>query len=129
MNTGIQDATNLAWKLALVLRSNAHESLLDTHDEERHPIGAQLLKTSDRLFTVNTTGNRAVMAIRNFVVRRIASRIVRTRLRGKAFRHLAELEIGYPKSSILIEKPHGLASTLHAGQRAPDAPFDSSTIF
>jgi FAD binding domain len=129
MNTGIQDATNLAWKLALVFKSNAHETLLDTYDEERHPIGAQLLKTTDRMFTVNTTGNRAVMTIRNFVVRRIASRIVKTRMRGTAFRHLAELEIAYPKSSIVIEKGHGLASTLHAGQRGPDAPFDSATIF
>jgi 2-polyprenyl-6-methoxyphenol hydroxylase-like FAD-dependent oxidoreductase len=129
MNTGIQDATNLAWKLALVIKSNAHEKLLDTYDEERHPIGAQLLRTTDRMFSVNTTGNRAVMAIRNFVVRRIAARIVKTRVRGKAFRHLAELQIAYPQSSIVIEKGSGLASTLHAGQRAPDAPFDVSTIF
>ncbi len=129
MNTGIQDAANLAWKLALVIKSNAHERVLDTYDEERHPIGAQLLRTTDRMFSVNTTGNRVVMAIRNFVVRRIAARIVKTRVRGKAFRHLAELQIAYPKSSIVIEKGSGLASTLHAGNRAPDAPFDSSTIF
>jgi hypothetical protein len=39
MNTGIQDAHNLAWKLALVLRGHAGESLLDTYDAERRPIG------------------------------------------------------------------------------------------
>jgi len=39
MNTGIQDAHNLAWKLALVLRGQAGESLLDTYDSERRPIG------------------------------------------------------------------------------------------
>ncbi|MBA2962162.1 MULTISPECIES: FAD-dependent monooxygenase [Ramlibacter] len=39
MNTGIQDAHNLAWKLALVLRGQAGEALLDTYDTERRPIG------------------------------------------------------------------------------------------
>lgn len=39
MNTGIQDAHNLAWKLALVLRGQAGEALLDTYDQERRPIG------------------------------------------------------------------------------------------
>lgn len=38
MNTGIQDAHNLAWKLALVLRGQAGESLLDTYDVERRPV-------------------------------------------------------------------------------------------
>jgi 2-polyprenyl-6-methoxyphenol hydroxylase-like FAD-dependent oxidoreductase len=39
-NTGIQDAHNLAWKLALVLRGQAGPELLDTYDAERQPIGA-----------------------------------------------------------------------------------------
>jgi 2-polyprenyl-6-methoxyphenol hydroxylase-like FAD-dependent oxidoreductase len=39
MNTGIQDAHNLAWKLAMVLRGKAGEDLLDTYDSERRPIG------------------------------------------------------------------------------------------
>src|SRR5205814_2085307 len=38
-NTGVQDAHNLAWKLALVLRGAAGPELLDTYDEERRPIG------------------------------------------------------------------------------------------
>ncbi|MEO7110910.1 MAG: FAD-dependent monooxygenase [Polyangiaceae bacterium] len=129
MNTGIQDATNLAWKLALVLKNGAHESLLDSYEEERHPVGAQLLKTTDRMFSMNTTRSEAMIALRNFVVKRIAPQIIKTKARGAAFRFLSELDIAYPKSSIVVEKAHGLASTLRAGQRGPDAPFDSSTIF
>lgn len=129
MNTGIQDAANLAWKLALALKSGAHDSLLDSYDEERHPVGAQLLKTTDRMFSMNTTRSHAMIALRNFVVRRIAPQIIKTKARGAAFRFLSELDIAYPKSSIVIDKGHGLASTLHAGQRGPDAPFDSATIF
>ncbi|MFK0256439.1 FAD-dependent monooxygenase [Streptomyces sp. NPDC090445] len=43
MNTGIQDAYNLAWKLALVLRGSAHPGLLDSYHAERHPVGREVV--------------------------------------------------------------------------------------
>ena len=43
MNTGIQEAVNLAWKIALVLRGEAEDRLLDTYDEERRPIEGRVL--------------------------------------------------------------------------------------
>jgi 2-polyprenyl-6-methoxyphenol hydroxylase-like FAD-dependent oxidoreductase len=46
MNVGIQDAANLAWKLAATLTGWAPESLLDTYHAERHPVGADLITTS-----------------------------------------------------------------------------------
>ncbi|MBH5337440.1 FAD-dependent monooxygenase [Streptomyces pactum] len=50
MNTGIQDAFNLGWKLALVLSGRAGSTLLDTYDEERLPVAALTLEvTTDRL--------------------------------------------------------------------------------
>ena len=52
MNTGLQDAYNPAWKLAFVIQQKAKESLLATHHEERNPIAENLLKTTDRLFTI-----------------------------------------------------------------------------
>ena len=50
MNTGIQDAYNLAWKMALVLKGRAGERLLDTYDEERLENAKNLLRTTDRMF-------------------------------------------------------------------------------
>jgi 2-polyprenyl-6-methoxyphenol hydroxylase-like FAD-dependent oxidoreductase len=50
MNTGIQDAYNLAWKLALVLKGSAGAGLLDTYDEERLENAKNLLRTTDRMF-------------------------------------------------------------------------------
>src|ERR1051325_599394 len=50
MNTGIQDAYNLAWKLALVIKGFAAESLLDTYNEERLANAKRLLDTTDRMF-------------------------------------------------------------------------------
>jgi 2-polyprenyl-6-methoxyphenol hydroxylase-like FAD-dependent oxidoreductase len=43
MNTGIQDAYNLAWKMALVLHGKAALHLLDTYEAERHPVGADVV--------------------------------------------------------------------------------------
>jgi 2-polyprenyl-6-methoxyphenol hydroxylase-like FAD-dependent oxidoreductase len=43
MNTGIQDAYNLAWKMALVLQGNASPDLLDTYEAERRPVGADVV--------------------------------------------------------------------------------------
>ena len=49
LNTGIQDAFNLGWKLALAVEGTAPESILDTYNKERHAIGAKVLRTSDLL--------------------------------------------------------------------------------
>ena len=48
MNTGLQDAANLSWKLAAVLRGRAPdpEALLDSYQSERHPVGAMVLRSS-----------------------------------------------------------------------------------
>src|SRR4029434_4909243 len=50
MNTGLQDAYNLAWRLALVIRGDADASLLDTYEQERIPVAQRLLRTTDRMF-------------------------------------------------------------------------------
>jgi 2-polyprenyl-6-methoxyphenol hydroxylase-like FAD-dependent oxidoreductase len=50
MNTGIQDAYNLAWKLAFVLKGLADTKLLDTYNEERLENAQRLLETTDRAF-------------------------------------------------------------------------------
>jgi 2-polyprenyl-6-methoxyphenol hydroxylase-like FAD-dependent oxidoreductase len=46
LNTGVQDAVNLGWKLALVVRGAAPDTLLDTYHAERHPVGARVLRNT-----------------------------------------------------------------------------------
>jgi 3-(3-hydroxy-phenyl)propionate hydroxylase len=46
LNIGVQDAVNLGWKLAQVVKETAPERLLDTYHAERHPVGARVLKTT-----------------------------------------------------------------------------------
>jgi 2-polyprenyl-6-methoxyphenol hydroxylase-like FAD-dependent oxidoreductase len=67
MNTGMQDAFNLAWKLALVARGTCDEHLLDSYSAERSAVGDQVLKAADRLTLIGTLKNPALQSIRNFV--------------------------------------------------------------
>jgi len=46
LNTGVQDAVNLGWKLAQVVKRTSPESLLDTYHAERHPVAARVLRTT-----------------------------------------------------------------------------------
>ncbi|MFF4894468.1 FAD-dependent monooxygenase [Micromonospora chersina] len=60
MNTGIQDAVNLGWKLAQALQGDADPALLDSYHAERTLVGRTVLRFSDRAFTVATTTNPLV---------------------------------------------------------------------
>ena len=46
LNTGVQDAVNLGWKLAQVVKQTSPDSLLDTYHAERHPVAARVLRTT-----------------------------------------------------------------------------------
>ena len=46
LNTGVQDAVNLGWKLAQVVKGTSPESLLDTYHAERHPVAARVLRNT-----------------------------------------------------------------------------------
>jgi 2-polyprenyl-6-methoxyphenol hydroxylase-like FAD-dependent oxidoreductase len=66
MNTGIQDAANLAWKLDAVL-GGADEGLLDTYQTERHPIGKRVLLQSGMIARGATLHRRPAIWIRNLL--------------------------------------------------------------
>ncbi|GAA5200120.1 FAD-dependent monooxygenase [Rugosimonospora acidiphila] len=65
MNTGLQDAANLGWKLAEVLRGRATEDLLDSYHAERHPVGRAVLRTSGALIRLAMIKSRIERAARN----------------------------------------------------------------
>ena len=58
LNTGVQDAVNLGWKLAQVVKRTSPESLLDTYHDERHPVGARVLRTTMAQVALTTPGER-----------------------------------------------------------------------
>jgi uncharacterized protein YheU (UPF0270 family) len=58
LNTGVQDAVNLGWKLAQVVMKTSPQSLLDTYHDERHPVGARVLQNTMAQVALTTPGDR-----------------------------------------------------------------------
>ncbi|NVZ65198.1 FAD-dependent oxidoreductase [Pseudomonas gingeri] len=96
LNTSVQDAYNLGWKLAAVARGAA-DALLDTYEEERRPVAAAMLGLSTRLLDAQVRGNMR---------------------RG---REVHQLDIGYPDASLALRNTARVSGVV-AGDRAPDAP-------
>jgi hypothetical protein len=122
MNTGIQDAYNLAWKLALVERGIADELVLDSYQAERHPVGVQLLKTTDRLFSVIAGHNPLSRIARGRLAPQIATRVLtRPAVRRWFVGMLAQLRLHYPNSPLNAEDGSGWADAPAPGDRAREA--------
>jgi len=58
LNTGVQDAVNLGWKLAQVVSGTSPDSLLDTYHAERHPVAARVLRNTMAQVALTETGAR-----------------------------------------------------------------------
>jgi len=58
LNTGVQDAVNLGWKLGQVVKKTSPQSLLDTYHDERHPVGARVLRTTMAQVALTSPGER-----------------------------------------------------------------------
>ncbi|MFF1836125.1 FAD-dependent monooxygenase [Streptomyces sp. NPDC058231] len=110
MNTGLQDAANLSWKLAAVLKGEVSdpEALLDSYQAERHPVGTMVLRSSGALI-------RLAMArtLRQRAVRASAARLL------SMVRPVADKAIGLI-SGIGIAYPAPRGSHRLTGKRAPD---------
>jgi len=124
MNTGIQDAYNLAWKLALVDRGDSPVALLDTYSFERHHVGEILLRGTDRMFAAVAGGGAISTLARTFAP------IFATRLFGLAWinrklaKFVSQLGIRYRDSPLSDEGPGAKKlgrGVPRAGDRAPDA--------
>ena len=116
MNTGMQDAFNLAWKLALVHRGlAAPEPLLGSYSIERSAVGRQVLTDAGRLTMVAILKSGALQRIRNVAASLLFGLApVREAMANK----LAELSIGYPTSPLTRPGRQGYAGPA-PGDRAP----------
>lgn len=110
MNTGMQDAINLSWKLAMVLRGEANPSLLDSYSPERSSVGDMVLRNATVLTDVATLSNPAAQAMRNAAFHALFGfRFFRDKMAAT----MSEIEIDYSKSP--------LSQGRHAGTRlAPE---------
>ncbi|HSK57744.1 MAG TPA: FAD-dependent monooxygenase [Actinomycetospora sp.] len=116
MNTGIQDAANLAWKLALVARGRADAALLDTYHDERHPVGADVVRTTTLLTEVGTASGAAA-AVRDAALFLVGH----THRPGDALAaKTAEVTIGYRDSALSVQHARHHRGAVRAGDHAPD---------
>ena len=116
MNTGLQDAYNLAWKLALVVKGEAGSTLLETYHEERNPIATKLLKTTDRMFSIMTGSNRIFGFLKMHIIPRLLPLVnKRKKLRPAWFGEVSQIRISYARSSL----SSGAAGRIKAGERLP----------
>jgi len=116
MNTGMQDAFNLAWKLALVIKGDAKPSLLDSYSPERTAVGDRVLRNAGRLTEAATLRNPLLQGIRNTVAKFATGFPV---VQHKMANQLAEMDIGYPESPLTAHHGH-VATGPKAGERWPD---------
>ena len=97
MNTGMQDAFNLAWKLALVVRGTCDVRLLDSYSPERSKVGDEVLKGAERLTAVGTMRNPVAQTVRNLVAHVMLGLAVVQRELADT---MTEVSIGYPDSPL-----------------------------
>jgi len=120
MNTGLQDAYNLAWKLTLVVNGHADAALLDTYEAERLPVARRLLSTTDRAFVLVVSDSWLAGLFRTRILARIAAfAMTFERPKQLAFRTLSQTGIAYresPLSKMLPGLPDGAP---RAGDRFP----------
>ncbi len=116
MNTGMQDACNLAWKLALVqMGICSPEPLLDSYSAERSEIGEQVLKAASRITSIAILRGEIKQSIRDH----LASLVFGLSPVQRAISNVVtELSIGYPDSPLNTRGSH-LSGGPVAGERAP----------
>jgi 3-(3-hydroxy-phenyl)propionate hydroxylase len=125
MNTGIQDAFNLGWKLARVVQGKSSPALLDTYESERRPVAVETIRQVDQ--------RRRLFAVRNPLGRALRDVTLRAFMRSERVRRAgsyatSELGITYHGRSWACVDD-GPVPRPRAGDRAPDGPVGKSRLF
>jgi len=133
LNTGIQDALNIGWKLALVVRNACVPAILDTYDIERRPVAAQIVKWTHSLTRLIAIKKPMMHAVRNKLMGFLMSFEV---MQQKMIGRLSGLQISYRcslKQNILLAEHHDHSHSdfrsrgPRPGDRAPDVQFFGET--
>jgi 2-polyprenyl-6-methoxyphenol hydroxylase-like FAD-dependent oxidoreductase len=118
MNTGMQDALNLGWKLALMVKGQASACLLESYETEREQVGEALLRGTELAMGMALTRNPLLLTLRNALAPILFSSLPAAA--HSLAETLAEISIAYPHSPITVDQRHHKGA-LRAGDRAPNA--------
>jgi 2-polyprenyl-6-methoxyphenol hydroxylase-like FAD-dependent oxidoreductase len=127
MNTGIQDAYNLAWKIATVLRGTADAAILESYNIERLENARNLLKTTDRLFNVGASPDLVLAYFRTHIFPHIANFVLNfDSVRKFIFPLISQIGINYRHSP--LSAGDGKFS-VKAGDRMPYFEIDGASLY
>lgn len=115
MNTGIQDSMNLGWKLAAVL-GGADDAVLDTYQNERHPVGKLVLRTSG--------GTIRMLLVQSWIAKKVRNSVVGGLLRIPPI----AARIAGMFSGVGIDYGHSPGEHRLVGTRAPDLQLESGRL-
>jgi 2-polyprenyl-6-methoxyphenol hydroxylase-like FAD-dependent oxidoreductase len=117
MNTGIQDAHNLAWKLGLVAGGHAPATLLDSYQPERHKVARAILRSTELATKVATLRHPVARAVRDRMAQLLTSfEVVQERI----MRNVAEVDLSYRTSPIVDERTDGALKARVTGDDTAD---------
>ncbi len=118
VNTGLQDALNLAWKLAAAHRGGDAELLLGSYTYERAAVAAQVLAQTGRIMRVSALRSQMLRMIRNTAARLVGSR---GSVRRQIARRFSELSIAYAGSPLNLDGRDIPRDALRPGDRVPES--------
>ncbi len=118
MNTGLQDAYNLAWKLALVIKNQANPSLLDSYQAERYPISQTIVSATEHLTKIGVSAIPFLPKLRDFLIKNTVgrSKFLQKKLGGL----LTQSLICYTNSPIIDYQTKMKKGAPQSGEQAPD---------
>lgn len=112
MNTGLQDAHNLAWKLAFVIQKKASENLLDSYEEERRPLALRIIRYTDLAYSLMTTNFFFIRFLRLKLAPMVLPLLLRrfknnSGIRARIFSSVSGIGIKYRQSILADSLPSG----------------------
>ncbi len=123
MNTGMQDAYNLAWKLAYVIHGKASSEILASYHQERHPIAVKLVKETDRLTRMMLSRAPWMVAIRRYLLPIL---LRNKKISCQLANDTAMLSVSYPKSDLTYQYSVISNAAPNPGDLLPDSvPFNT----
>lgn len=128
MNTSIQDALNLGWKLSFVIQGASSNSLLDTYESERLPVAKKVLKETTIMTRFLTFSQKHFPPLFYWGLKGFLSI---EKQKERAIKTISELDISYSPDMIIFEPPHQPEwKGPRAGERAPDSKLaDGKRLF
>ena len=115
LNTGMLEAHNLGWKLALVAMGRAPDALLDSYGSERRPVAEQVLKLTHGLVHYGTMSHPVKRRVRDLVVPALGRSPV---IQRRGARRISQVYVSYPPGP--LTRPDRVRGTPWVGQRMPD---------